>query len=288
MAPKVLGTLHLHALTGGARARLLRAVLVGAGLLGSPGQANYAAASASSTRSRGRSAPPGTPSSAWTGASSRTPGCAASASRGARLAAHGAYGMTTAQGMALLPRPLSARDAQIGVIPLDTHSVAGSARRRAPSTSLLARLLAEQPSERDAGARAGASGRRPRRAAPAAAAPRRRPPSGPRWPRRACGRSVARPAYAGQQAARAHAAHQPGPGLAHGASSCAHRLQRSLRVNVPVAKLLAGMTIDNLVAVVLDSARRWRRTGRVPRRRPGRTPGWTPSYERAPISSTGS
>ena len=161
MAAKARGALNLHALTRDLDLFVLYAS--GAGVLGAPGQANYAAANAvldalaHHRRARGLPAL----SIDW-GLFAGVGLAAAQAGRGARLVARGARSLNADEGLALLPRLLTAGHPQAIVVPLDLHAwaelvpaVATLARfahlappRQAPEPSDdLARRLADAPSD---------------------------------------------------------------------------------------------------------------------------------------------
>ena len=169
MAPKVLGALHLHALTREAPLDFFVMYAAGAGLLGSPGQGNYAAANtfldalAHHRRAQGL---PGL-SIDW-GAFAEFGLAAAQENRGARLAARGMRNLTPGDGLGVLERLLESDRAQVGVVPIDVRqwmefypAVASSrllsrlvaAERaaiggRAGHEELLARLAAAEPGAR--------------------------------------------------------------------------------------------------------------------------------------------
>jgi len=169
MAPKVLGALHLHALTSEAPLDFFVLYAAGAGLLGSPGQGNYAAANtfldalAHHRKARGLSGL----SIDW-GAFSDVGLAAAQENRGARLAARGMRNLTPVEGLGALERLLDSDRAQVGVMPIDVrqwvefYPAAASSRLlsrlvaaeraatggRAGDQELLARLAAAEPGAR--------------------------------------------------------------------------------------------------------------------------------------------
>jgi NAD(P)-dependent dehydrogenase (short-subunit alcohol dehydrogenase family)/acyl carrier protein len=122
MAPKLLGALHLHALTRSLPLDLFVLYGSGAGLLGSPGQANYAAANvfldALAHHRRAR----GLPALAidW-GAFSEVGLAAAQDNRAARLEARGMRSLTPDDGLRALARLIASGRTQTGVIPLDVR-----------------------------------------------------------------------------------------------------------------------------------------------------------------------
>ena len=122
MAPKALGAWHLHELT---RDRPLDAFVMYSSVvavLGSPGQASYAAANAfldALAHERRRLGLPAL-SVNW-GPFSEVGMAAAEAQRGQRLATHGLASVTPAQGLAMLDRLWSGRAAQMTVVPLDVR-----------------------------------------------------------------------------------------------------------------------------------------------------------------------
>jgi acyl carrier protein len=144
MAPKVWGALHLHTLTREAPLDFFVLYASGAGLLGSPGQGNYAAANAfldalaHHRRARGLPAL----SIDW-GAFSGVGLAAAQENRGARLASRGMRSLTPDEGISVLERLLNRDNTQIGVIPLDVRQWVGF-NQAAASSRMLSRLMAEQ------------------------------------------------------------------------------------------------------------------------------------------------
>jgi acyl transferase domain-containing protein/acyl carrier protein len=120
MAPKILGALHLHAQTRHRPLDFFVMYASAAGVLGSPGQANYAAANtfldalAHHRRAQGL---PGL-SIDWT-AFSEVGLAAAQENRGARIAARGIRNLTPAEGLVVLGRLLEGDRAQVGVIPFE-------------------------------------------------------------------------------------------------------------------------------------------------------------------------
>ena len=166
MAPKLHGAWNLHVLTRALPLDFFVMYSSGASLLGSPGQANYAAANAfldALAHARRRDGVPGLAIN-W-GAFSEVGLAAAQANRGDRLAERGVASMTPAQGHAVLDRLLTGPAAQVGVMRLDARTwlgfYPGAARSplwsaliepgsAAPSTGVRDRLLAAAPAERQA------------------------------------------------------------------------------------------------------------------------------------------
>jgi acyl transferase domain-containing protein/acyl carrier protein len=147
MGPKVAGAWNLHTLT--AERRLDHFVLFSSAmsLLGSPGQANYAAGNAFLDALAAHRRARGVPALAvsW-GPWSDVGLAAARADRGARLARRGLGSLRPEQGLAALGRLLRARVAHSVVMPFDAGAWCGS-DPAAASSPLLARLAREQGSE---------------------------------------------------------------------------------------------------------------------------------------------
>ncbi|WP_437309429.1 SDR family NAD(P)-dependent oxidoreductase [Sorangium sp. So ce388] len=122
MGPKVLGGWHLHELTRDLPLDFFVLYASGSGLIGSPGQANYAAANAFldalAHHRRGLGLP--ALSIDW-GAFSEVGQAAAEARRGARLEARGMRGLTPAEGTEILHALLADDRAQVGVLPIDVR-----------------------------------------------------------------------------------------------------------------------------------------------------------------------
>ena len=123
MAPKILGALHLDAITARAPLDFFVLYSAGAGLLGSPGQSNYAAANTFLDAFAHHRVAHGRPALSidW-GAFAEVGLAAAEAQRGARLAARGMRSLLPDEGMEVLEQLLEAAETpQIGVIPLDVR-----------------------------------------------------------------------------------------------------------------------------------------------------------------------
>jgi len=155
MAPKILGALHLDALTRQAPLDFFVMYSSAAGLLGSPGQGGYAAANtfldalAHHRRARGLPAL----SINW-GAFSQVGLAAAQENRGARLASRGIKSLTPQEGLAALERLLGQHRPQVGVIPLDVRQWV-EFYPAAASSRMLTRLQQQQArGARQAGDRA--------------------------------------------------------------------------------------------------------------------------------------
>jgi acyl transferase domain-containing protein/acyl carrier protein len=144
MAPKVLGALHLDALTQTAPLDFFVMYSSAAGLLGSPGQSTYAAANTFLDALAHHRVARGLPALSidW-GAFSRVGLAAAQENRGVRLASRGIQSLTPEEGLSALARLLRGSRAQVGVVPLDVRQWV-EFYPPAASSRMLARLLAEQ------------------------------------------------------------------------------------------------------------------------------------------------
>ena len=145
MAPKVEGALNLHALVRGLHLDFFVLYSSAAGLLGSPGQGNYAAANAfldALAHHRRRRGLPAL-SIDW-GAFSEVGLAAAQDFRGVRLATRGMRSLTPQEGLTALARLLATDTPQAAVVPLDVRQWV-EFYPAAAASSLLSRLLAEQP-----------------------------------------------------------------------------------------------------------------------------------------------
>jgi myxalamid-type polyketide synthase MxaE and MxaD/epothilone polyketide synthase C/epothilone polyketide synthase D len=152
MGPKVQGALHLHELTRGMPLDLFVMYASGAGLLGAPGQGNYAAANTfldALAHYRRRQGLPGL-SIDW-GAFSEV-GLAV-ATRGARLVERGAGSMTPRQGLRALERLLASGSTQAAVMRLNVRQWA-EYYPAAAGSRMLQELISE-PSARAAQRTAG-------------------------------------------------------------------------------------------------------------------------------------
>ncbi|WP_437313181.1 type I polyketide synthase [Sorangium sp. So ce385] len=169
MAPKVQGALHLHALTREAPLSFFVLYSSGVGLLGSPGQGNYAAANTFLDALAHHRRAQGLPALSvdW-GLFAEVGLAAAQADRGARLVSRGMRSLTPGEGLSALARLLEGDRAQVGVMPLDPrlwvelYPAAASSRtlsylvtahrasagRPAGDRDLLGRLAAAEPGAR--------------------------------------------------------------------------------------------------------------------------------------------
>jgi acyl transferase domain-containing protein/acyl-CoA synthetase (AMP-forming)/AMP-acid ligase II/acyl carrier protein len=119
LAPKLLGAWHLHTLTAARKLDFFALFSSAAPLLGSPGQANYAAANAFldalAAHRRARNLPAVSINwGPWAGA-----GMAARDGRAGRLAQSGIAPIDPAAGLELFGRLLAAPRPQVGVLPVD-------------------------------------------------------------------------------------------------------------------------------------------------------------------------
>ncbi|WAS96619.1 type I polyketide synthase [Nannocystis punicea] len=148
MAPKIDGALHLDALTRGLPLDLFVLFGSAAGLLGAPGQGNYAAANVFLAALAHRRRAQGLAALCvdW-GAFAEVGLAAASASRGERLAARGLRSLSPAEGLAALGRLLDAGVTQAAVLPFDLRQWAEFFPAAATS-AMLSRLLTAPASAR--------------------------------------------------------------------------------------------------------------------------------------------
>jgi NADPH:quinone reductase-like Zn-dependent oxidoreductase/acyl carrier protein len=144
MGPKAMGALHLHALTREMPLDFFVLYASGAGLLGSPGQGNYAAANTFLDALAHRRRAQGLPALSidW-GAFSEVGLAAAQENRGARLASQGMRSLTPQEGLSVLERLLAGDRTQVGVLPLNLRQWVGF-NQVAASSRMLSRLVAEQ------------------------------------------------------------------------------------------------------------------------------------------------
>ncbi|NMO16396.1 type I polyketide synthase [Pyxidicoccus fallax] len=168
MAPKVQGALHLHTLTRQLPLDFFVLYSSGAGLLGAPGQGNYAAANTFLDALAHHRRALGLPALSidW-GTFAEVGLAAAQENRAARMVSRGVRSLTPDEGLSALARLLDSERAQVGVVPLDIrqwiefYPAAASSRRlthlaaaqragaRRPARSgnreLLERLAAAEP-----------------------------------------------------------------------------------------------------------------------------------------------
>jgi acyl transferase domain-containing protein/surfactin synthase thioesterase subunit/acyl carrier protein len=145
MGPKVQGAWHLHELTRKLPLDFFVMYSSAAGLLGSPGQANYAAANTFLDALAHHRRAMGLPALSinW-GAFSEVGLAAAQSNRGARLASRGLHSITPAQGLDALQRLLASPQVQMGVIPIDMRQW-GAAHRAAAVSRRLSPLQGGEP-----------------------------------------------------------------------------------------------------------------------------------------------
>ena len=143
MAPKIQGALHLHALTRGMPLDMFVMYSAAAGILGSPGQSNYAAANCFLDALAHHRVAQGRPALSidW-GAFAEVGLAAAQDNRAARLASRGMRSLTPREGIEALDRLLAYGSPQVGVVPLDVRQWI-EFYPAAASSSMLARLLSD-------------------------------------------------------------------------------------------------------------------------------------------------
>jgi NADPH:quinone reductase-like Zn-dependent oxidoreductase/acyl carrier protein len=144
MAPKVQGALHLHALTRDAPLDFFVLYASAAGLLGSPGQGNYAAANTFLDALAHHRRAQGLPALSidW-GLFGEVGLSAAQENRGKRLVSRGMRSLTPAEGLSALQRLLDGDCVQAGVVPLNLRQWVGF-NQAAASSRRLSRLMAAQ------------------------------------------------------------------------------------------------------------------------------------------------
>nr|WRX36515.1 hypothetical protein [Cystobacterineae bacterium] len=171
MAPKVQGALHLHELTREMPLDFFVLYSSGAGLLGAPGQGNYAAANTFLDALAHHRRAQGLPALSidW-GSFSEVGLAAAQENRAARMVSRGVRSLSPDEGLTALARLLDSDRAQAGVVPLDIrqwiefYPAAASSRRlshlaaaqragagrtaRSGNRELLERLAAAEPRAR--------------------------------------------------------------------------------------------------------------------------------------------
>jgi amino acid adenylation domain-containing protein len=121
-APKVLGAWHLHKYSAASDLDFFIMYSSAAGLMGSPGQANYCAANAyldALCRERVRRGLPGM-SIQW-GVFSEVGGAAAEINRGQRLSQRGAASFSPAEGLEALRRLLKHPRSEVGIVRFDVR-----------------------------------------------------------------------------------------------------------------------------------------------------------------------
>jgi epothilone polyketide synthase D len=122
MAPKIRGALHLHELTLAAPLDFFVMYSSAAGFMGSPGQANYAAANTFLDSLAHHRRAHGLPALSIDWAAFSEVGLAAAQeNRGARIASQGMRSLTPAEGISALERLLDSDRVQSGVVPLDVR-----------------------------------------------------------------------------------------------------------------------------------------------------------------------
>ncbi|HNN97270.1 MAG TPA: SDR family NAD(P)-dependent oxidoreductase, partial [Pseudomonadota bacterium] len=147
MGPKLQGAWHLHELTRHKPLDFFVMYSSAAGLLGSAGQANYAAANTFLDALAHHRHALGLPALSvdW-GAFSEVGLATEQENRGARLATRGIDSLTPDQGIAALDRLLQNEVAQMGVVPLDVQRW-GEFYRAVATSRRLSRLHSELPKE---------------------------------------------------------------------------------------------------------------------------------------------
>jgi epothilone polyketide synthase D len=144
MAPKVQGALHLDALTRETPLDFFVLYASGAGLFGSPGQGNYAAANTFLDALAHHRRAEGLPALSidW-GLFAEVGLAAAQENRGERLVSRGMRSLTVDEGLSALGRLLDSDRGQVGVVPLNLRQWVGF-NQAAASSRRLSRLVAAQ------------------------------------------------------------------------------------------------------------------------------------------------
>ncbi|MDI1477096.1 type I polyketide synthase [Polyangium sp. y55x31] len=155
MGAKVLGALHLHELTAAEPLDFFVCYSSAAGLLGSPGQSNYAAANAcldALARARVHAGLPGT-SIAW-GPFTEVGLAAAQEARGRAVSGRGIEGMSPADGNTILEKLIERPRAEVGVLRLSLRQWQ-EFYPQAAALPFFAELRAEAPGQAPGGSSAG-------------------------------------------------------------------------------------------------------------------------------------
>jgi NADPH:quinone reductase-like Zn-dependent oxidoreductase/acyl carrier protein len=156
MAPKVSGGWNLHVLTAGQALDFFVLFSSAAGVLGSPGQGNYAAASSFLDALAQHRQARGLPALSIDWGPWSEVGLAARPDRGGRLAAGGMESLSPPQGIAALARLIGGGAAQVSVVPVNWGEWR-EVHRAAADAPLLADLAGEESPAEQATARDGAS-----------------------------------------------------------------------------------------------------------------------------------
>ncbi|HVD77687.1 MAG TPA: type I polyketide synthase, partial [Vicinamibacteria bacterium] len=152
MGAKVDGAWHLHEQTAGRPLDFFILFSSAAGVLGSPGQGNYSAASAFLDALAFHRRAAGLPALSIDWGPWSEVGLAARPDRGGRLAAQGMESLTPRQGVSVFAQLLKGGPAQVAVMPVDWHDWR-EVHRAAAGSPLLANFADEEPAVTDAGPR---------------------------------------------------------------------------------------------------------------------------------------
>jgi acyl transferase domain-containing protein/acyl carrier protein len=243
MAPKVSGGWNLHVLTSGKALDFFILFSSAAGVLGSPGQGNYAAASAFLDALAHHRQSRGLPALSIDWGPWSEVGLAARPDRGGRLAAQGMESLSPPQGVAALARLVGTGAAQVSVIPVNWGEWR-EVHRAAAGAPLLADLGREEaaPTEEES----------PRDRVPAGAAILAAPPADrQRVVEAHLQREVAR--VLGLSVSKLDV-NQPLSSLGIDslmAVELKNRIESDLQLSVPLIKVIQGPSVAELAALLL-------------------------------------